>query len=72
MFISLCGQTVPAADAAEESTKAAVEQVKASPHNATIGEVRVARFVSSVSDASLDSTQMHSDTMHSTGWKVCT
>eukprot|EP00731_Ephydatia_muelleri_P003396 Em0001g3396a len=37
--MSLCGQTVPAADAAEESTKAAVEQVKASPQNATIGEL---------------------------------
>ena len=33
------------ADAAEESMKAAVECVKASPHYATSGEVRVATFV---------------------------
>ena len=33
------------ADAAEESMKAAVERVKASPHYATSGEVRVATFV---------------------------
>ena len=33
------------ADAAEESMMAAVESVKASPHYATSGEVRVATFV---------------------------
>ena len=33
------------ADAAEESTKAAEERVKASPLYATSGEVRVATFV---------------------------